>query len=123
MAVSGLRPFCSTFMVFSDYMKPPIRLAAIMEVPCIFVFTHDSIGVGEDGPTHQPIEQLAALRSVPGLLTFRPCDANEVLEMWKYAMPLQKQPVVFVLSRQNVPTLDRVKYAPASGLRKGAYKI
>merc|ERR1719262_1705005 len=92
MAVSGLRPFCSTFMVFSDYMKPPIRMSAIMEIPCIFVFTHDSIGVGEDGPTHQPIEHLAALRSIPGLLTFRPCDANEVLEMWKFSMP-RKQPV------------------------------
>merc|ERR1719230_907831 len=110
MALSGLRPFCSTFMVFSDYMKPSIRLSAIMEVPCIFIFTHDSIGVGEDGPTHQPIEQLAALRSIPGLLTFRPADANETLEMWKYLAGLVDEPAAVVLTRQPVPTLDRAKF-------------
>jgi transketolase len=110
-------------MAFSDYMKPPIRMSSMMQVGSIWIFTHDSIGVGEDGPTHQPAEQLNILRSTPGLLTFRPCDANEVLEMWKYSIPLQKQPVVFSLSRQPVPTLDRKKYAPASGLTKGAYKI
>jgi len=121
MAVSKLRPFGSGFFVFSDYMKPPIRLSAIMEIPCIWIFTHDSIGVGEDGPTHQPIEHLAALRSIPELLTFRPSDANETLEMWKYIMPLKKEPVAVVLSRQNLPTIDRTKYAKASNLSKGAY--
>jgi len=123
MALCGLRPFGSTFMAFSDYMKPPIRMSSMMQVGSIWIFTHDSIGVGEDGPTHQPSEQLVALRSIPGLLTFRPCDANEVLEMWKYCIPLQNQPVVFSLSRQDLPTLDRTKYAPASELKKGAYKI
>jgi len=123
MALSKLRPFGSTFLAFSDYMKPPIRLSSMMRVGSIWIFTHDSIGVGEDGPTHQPTEQLNMLRSTPGLLTFRPCDANETLEMWKYSMPLQGQPVVFSLSRQPLPTLSRTKYAPASGLRKGAYKI
>jgi len=95
----------------------------MMQTGCIWIFTHDSIGVGEDGPTHQPAEHLTALRSIPGLLTFRPSDANEVLEMWRYSLPLQGQPVVFSLSRQAIPTLDRTKYAPASGLRKGAYII
>lgn len=123
MALCNLRPFGSTFLAFSDYMKPPIRMSGMMQLGSIFIFTHDSIGVGEDGPTHQPTEQLVALRSIPGLLTFRPGDANEVLEMWKYCIPLQNQPVVFSLSRQPLPTLDRTKYAPASGLRKGAYKI
>jgi len=123
MALCGLRPFGSTFLAFSDYMKPPIRMSSMMQVGSIWIFTHDSIGVGEDGPTHQPAEQLIALRSIPGLLTFRPCDANEALEMWKYSMPLQDQPVVFSLSRQALPTLDRTKYASASGLRKGAYQI
>jgi len=121
MALSKLRPFGSTFLVFSDYMKPPIRLSSIMEIPCIWIFTHDSIGVGEDGPTHQPIEHLAALRSIPGLFTFRPCDANEVLEMWKYIASLKRDPVAVVLSRQNLPTLDREKFAAASGLRRGGY--
>merc|ERR1719271_1162551 len=104
-------------------MKPPIRMSSMMQIGSIWIFTHDSIGVGEDGPTHQPTEHLVALRSIPGLLTFRPCDANEVLEMWKFSIPLKDQPVVFSLSRQPVPTLDRSKYSPASGLRKGAYKI
>jgi len=121
MALSKLRPYGSGFFVFSDYMKPPIRLSAIMEIPCVWIFTHDSIGVGEDGMTHQPIEHLAALRSIPGLLTFRPGDANETLEMWKYIMPLKKHPAAVVLSRQNMPTLDRNKYAKASNLSKGAY--
>merc|ERR1711904_222174 len=123
MALCNLRPFGSTFMAFSDYMKPPIRMSSMMQIGSIWIFTHDSIGVGEDGPTHQPSEQLVALRSIPGLLTFRPCDTNETLEMWKYSMPLKDQPVVFSLSRQPLPTLDRSKYSPASGLRKGAYKI
>jgi transketolase len=124
MALCNLRPFGSTFLAFSDYMKPPIRMSGMMQLGSIWIFTHDSIGVGEDGPTHQPTEQLVALRSIPGLLTFRPGDANEVLEMWKYCMPLKEQPVVFSLSRQPLPTLERQKkYAPASGLRKGAYKL
>jgi transketolase len=121
MAVSKLRPFASTFLVFSDYMKHSIRMSAIMSVPSIWVFTHDSIGVGEDGPTHQPIEHLAALRSIPGLLTFRPGDANEVLEMWRHIMGLQRQPAAVVLSRQALPTLDRTRYASASNIQKGAY--
>merc|ERR1719235_355813 len=110
-------------LVFSDYMKPPIRMSSMMQVGWIWVFTHDSIGVGEDGPTHQPIEHLVALRSIPGLLTFRPGDANETLEMWKYIMTLKHEPVAVVLSRQAVPTLNRNKYASASNVSKGAYVI
>eukprot|EP00933_Yihiella_yeosuensis_P026162 TRINITY_DN20298_c0_g1_i1.p1 TRINITY_DN20298_c0_g1~~TRINITY_DN20298_c0_g1_i1.p1 ORF type:complete len:711 (-),score=121.64 TRINITY_DN20298_c0_g1_i1:406-2463(-) len=123
MALSRLRPFGSTFLVFMDYMKPPIRMSAIMEVPCIWVFTHDSIGVGEDGPTHQPIEQLGSLRSTPALQVFRPCDANEVLEMWKLVMTYQDEPAVIVLSRQPLATLDRSKYGPAAGVTRGAYVL
>ena len=123
IALSGLRPYCSGFLIFSDYMKPPIRLAAIMELPVVYIFTHDSIGVGEDGPTHQPIEQLAQLRATPGLLTIRPGDANEVAEAWRVVLPLKEQPAVLALSRQPMPTLDRSKYAPASGLAKGAYVL
>ncbi len=121
MALAGLRAYASGFLIFSDYMKPPIRLAAIMELPVIYIFTHDSIGVGEDGPTHQPIEQLIALRSVPGLVVIRPADANEVIEGWRVAMGSQHKPTVFALSRQALPTFDRTVYAPASGLAKGAY--
>jgi transketolase len=121
MALSKLRPFASTFFIFSDYCKPAIRLSAIMEVPVIYVFTHDSIGVGEDGPTHQPIEHLVALRAVPGLIVLRPADANEVVEAYKYTMQLHHEPVALVLTRQALPTIDRTKYAPASGLAKGAY--
>ncbi|ANF85763.1 transketolase [Pseudomonas antarctica] len=123
MALSYLRPYTSTFLVFSDYMKPPIRLAAIMELPVVFVFTHDSIGVGEDGPTHQPIEHLTQLRATPGLLTLRPGDANETLELWKVALAQTHRPSCVVLSRQALPTLDRTKYAPASGAAKGAYVL
>jgi transketolase len=123
MAVSHLRPFCSTFLVFSDYMKPPIRVSSIMETPCIWIFTHDSIGVGEDGPTHQPIEHLSALRSIPGLLTFRPGDANETLHMWKHIATLKTEPAAVALSRQNLPTLDRAKYASAAGVSRGAYVL
>ena len=123
MALSYLRPYTSTFLVFSDYMKPPIRLAAIMELPVVFVFTHDSIGVGEDGPTHQPIEHLTQLRATPGLLTLRPGDANETLELWKVALAQTHRPSCVVLSRQPLPTLDRTKYAPASGAAKGAYVL
>lgn len=121
LSVSKLRPFTATFFNFSDYMKPPIRLAAIMELPVIFIYTHDSIGLGEDGPTHQPIEQLAALRAVPGLVVLRPADANEVVEAWKVIMQLNHEPAALVLTRQAVPTLDRTKYASAAGVAKGAY--
>jgi transketolase len=121
MAVSNVRPFSATFFNFSDYMRPPIRLASLMEIPSIFIFTHDSIGLGEDGPTHQPVEQLAGLRAVPGLMVMRPADANEVVEAWKVIVPLTRQPVVLVLTRQAVPTFDRTKYASAAGVAKGAY--
>ena len=123
LALSGLRPFASTFLIFSDYMKPPIRLSAIMEVPVIYVFTHDSIGVGEDGPTHQPIEQLASLRGVPGLTTLRPADANEVCEAWRLALSRPHVPACMVLTRQPLPTFDRKKYASAEGVRRGAYVL
>ena len=121
MALSKIRAYGSTFLIFSDYMKMPIRLSAIMEVPSIWIFTHDSIGVGEDGPTHQPIEQLITLRAVPGLMTLRPADASEVVEAWKVIMHLKKEPVALVLTRQALPTFDRTKYASAAGLARGAY--
>ena len=121
LALSKIRPFGAGFFIFSDYLRPTIRLAAIMEIPVIYIFTHDSIGVGEDGPTHQPVEQLASLRAIPGVNVIRPCDANEVVEMWRYTLQQQHEPVIMVLSRQDLPTLDRKKYAPASGLAKGAY--
>jgi len=123
MAVSKLRPFGATFFNFSDYLRPTIRLAALMEIPVIQVFTHDSIGLGEDGPTHQPIEQLASLRAVPNTTVFRPGDANEVVEAWKVVMQIQHGPALLVLSRQAMPTLDRSKYASASGVAKGAYVL
>jgi len=123
MAVSLVRPFGATFFNFSDYMKPAIRLAALMEIPSIFIYTHDSIGLGEDGPTHQPIEQLAGLRAVPGLVLLRPADANEVVEAWKVIMQLKHEPAALVLTRQVIPTFDRSKYAPASGVAKGAYVL
>jgi transketolase len=121
LALAKLRAFGSGFLIFSDYGKGSLRLAAIMELPVIYVFTHDSIGVGEDGPTHQPVEHLAALRSIPGLVDMRPCDANEVAEAWRVIMELKHEPVALILSRQALPTLDRTKYAAASGLRRGAY--
>jgi transketolase len=121
MALHKVRPFGSGFLIFLDYMKAPVRLAALMQIPAIFIFTHDSIGVGEDGPTHQPIEQLAMLRATPNLITIRPGDANEVAEAWRYLCPQKHHPVVLILSRQNLPTLDRAKYAPASGTQKGGY--
>ena len=121
MALSKVRPYGSGFLIFSDYGHPAIRLAALMGIPVIYVFTHDSIGVGEDGPTHQPIEQLASLRAIPGLMTIRPGDANEVVEAWRVIMQLQRHPVVLALTRQAVPTLDRTRYASAGGLAKGAY--
>jgi transketolase len=121
LSLSKVRSYGSGFFIFSDYSRPAIRLSALMEIPVIYIFTHDSIGVGEDGPTHQPVEQLASLRAVPGLITLRPADANEVLEAWRVIMQLQHQPVVLVLSRQALPTLDRTQYAAASGLAQGAY--
>jgi transketolase len=123
MSLAKVRPFGSGFFIFSDYGKPPIRLAAIMEIPVIYVFTHDSIGVGEDGPTHQPVEQLVALRAIPGLITIRPGDANEVAEAWRVILELRHAPAALILSRQAMPTLDRTKYAPAAGLAKGAYVL
>ena len=123
IALSKVRPFGAGFLIFSDYMKPPIRLSALMELPVIFVFTHDSIGVGEDGPTHQPVEQLVALRSIPGLITLRPADANEVVEAWRVVVGLKHQPACLVLSRQPLPTLDRQRYAPAAGVARGAYVL
>ncbi|MBK3395895.1 MULTISPECIES: transketolase [Methylobacterium] len=123
LGLVGLRAYGATFLVFSDYMRPPIRLAALMELPVFHVFTHDSIGVGEDGPTHQPVEHLLALRAIPGLVTFRPADANEVAEAYRVIMQLKHQPAVLALSRQPLPTVDREKYAPASGAAKGAYVL
>jgi transketolase len=123
LSLSKVRPFGSGFLIFSDYGRMPIRLAAIMEIPVIYVFTHDSIGVGEDGPTHQPIEQLPSLRSIPGLITMRPADANEVVEAWKVILNMRHEPVVFILTRQALPTIDRSKYASAAGVAKGAYVV
>jgi len=117
----GIIPFTATFFTFSDYMRPPIRLAALMEQGVIFVFTHDSIALGEDGSTHQPIEQLASLRAIPNLLVIRPCDANETAAAWRVAIETRGQPVALVLTRQDVPTLDRKQFAAAEGLRRGAY--
>ena len=123
LIVSGIRGFGATFFNFSDYMRASMRLAALSEIPSIFIFTHDSIGLGEDGPTHQPIEQLASLRAMPNMIVLRPGDANEVTEAWKIIAQLQHQPVALVLTRQALPTLDRTKYAAASGVAKGAYVL
>ena len=121
LSLSKVRPFGSGFLIFSDYCRPSMRLAALMEIPVIYVFTHDSIGLGEDGPTHQPVEQLASLRALPGFLVIRPADANEVIEAWRVIMQLRREPAALILSRQALPTLDRSRYAPASGVAKGAY--
>ena len=123
MSLSKIRAFGATFLIFSDYSRPPMRLAAIMEIPVIYVFTHDSIGLGEDGPTHQPVEQLAALRAIPGFMVMRPADANEVVEAWKVIMQFRHEPAALVLTRQTVPTFDRTRYAPAAGVAKGAYVL
>jgi transketolase len=123
LALSKVRPFGSGFLIFSDYARTPTRLSAIMEIPTITIFTHDSIGVGEDGPTHQPIEHLAALRSMPGLVELRPGDANEVVEAWRWIMESRHDPVALILSRQNMATLDRTKYASAEGVRRGGYVL
>jgi transketolase len=123
LALSKLRPFGSGFLIFSDYGRGAIRLSALMEIPVIHVFTHDSIGVGEDGPTHQPIEHLISLRAIPNLVVLRPCDANEVAEAWRTILAMPRQPVALILTRQNLPTFDRERFAAASGLSKGAYVL
>jgi transketolase len=123
LSLSKIRPYGSTFLIFCDYLRPALRLSAIMEIPTIYIFTHDSIGVGEDGPTHQPVEHLASMRAIPGLITLRPADANEVVEAWRVIMQLRHQPAALALTRQALPTFDRTKYAPASGVAKGAYVL
>jgi transketolase len=123
MSLSKVRPFGSGFLIFSDYGRPAIRLAALMEIPVVYVFTHDSIGLGEDGPTHQPVEQLPSLRAIPGLITIRPGDANEVVEAWRVVAKLRHGPALLILSRQALPTLDRQRFAAAKGLARGAYVL
>ena len=123
MSLSKIRSYGAGFLIFSDYCRAAIRLSALMEIPVVYVFTHDSIGLGEDGPTHQPIEQIASLRAMPGILVFRPCDANEVMECWKTFMPMKHEPVLLALSRQGLPTLDRAQYGSAAGVRKGGYVL
>ncbi len=123
LALAGLRAYGSGFLIFSDYMRAPIRLSAIMELPVIYIFTHDSIGVGEDGPTHQPIEQLVSLRAIPGMVVLRPGDANALAAAWRVALSLREQPCCLILSRQPLPTLDRTRYAPADGVARGAYVL
>jgi transketolase len=123
MSLSGLRAYGATFFVFTDYMRPSMRLSSIMHQPVLYVLTHDSIGLGEDGPTHQPVEHLAACRAIPGLYVFRPADANEVLYSYRAAMAIDKHPTAMVLSRQNVPTLDRTKFGSAAGTLRGAYVL
>jgi transketolase len=120
-AHGGLLPFGATFLTFSDYLRPAIRLAALMELQVVYVFTHDSIGMGEDGPTHQSVEHVASLRTIPGLTVIRPADANETAVAWRVAIETRSHPVALILTRQNVPTLDRQRFAPAEGLRRGAY--
>jgi transketolase len=123
LSLSKLRPFASTFFIFSDYARPAIRLAAIMELPVIWVFSHDAMGDGEDGPTHQPVEQLISMRAIPGLVLLRPADANEVVEAYRYVMQLQHKPAAIVVSRQALPTFDRSRYASAAGVARGAYVL
>ena len=123
LALSRLRGYGSGFLIFSDYSRPTLRLSSIMELPVIYIYTHDSIGVGEDGPTHQPIEHLASLRAIPGMIILRPADANEVAEAWRVIMRLTHEPVALVLTRQALPTLDRGRYAAAAGLHRGAYVL
>lgn len=121
LSLSKIRPFGSGFLIFSDYGRAAVRLSALMEIPVIHIFTHDSIGVGEDGPTHQPVEHLASLRAIPGLITLRPADANETVQAWRLIVPFRHEPVALILTRQALPTLDRAKYAPAEGVQRGAY--
>jgi transketolase len=117
----GVRPYGGTFLIFSDYMRPPIRLASLMELPVVYIFTHDSVGLGEDGPTHQPIEQLSALRAIPGLVDLRPGDAAETAEAWRFVMEYDKGPAFMALTRQALPHVDRERFASADGLRRGGY--
>jgi len=119
----GVRPYGGTFLVFSDYMRPAVRLAALSHLPVIFVYTHDSAWLGEDGPTHQPIEHLASLRAMPNLVVIRPADANETVEAWRVALAEKERPVALALSRQSISTLDRTRYADAANLRYGAYVL
>ncbi|HEX2074385.1 MAG TPA: transketolase C-terminal domain-containing protein, partial [Geodermatophilus sp.] len=121
LALSKVRAYQAGFLIFSDFQRGAVRLSALMEIPVIHLFTHDSIGVGEDGPTHQPVEHLASLRAMPGMIDMRPADANEVVEAWRTIMPLRHEPVALVLSRQPLPTLDRTRYASAAGVARGAY--
>jgi len=123
LALAGLRPYTGTFLIFSDYMRPPMRLAAMMDLPVTYVFTHDSIGLGQDGPTHQAVEQLAGLRAIPNMLVVRPCDANETTEAWRVILGQRRRPACLALSRQALPTLDRSRYASAAGLARGAYVL
>ncbi len=123
MALAGLRPYAATFFVFTDYMRAAMRLSAMMGQPVIYILTHDSIGLGEDGPTHQPVEHLAAMRAMPGMLVFRPGDANEVTEAYRTVLPRTDQPVAMVLTRQALPVLDRSQFAPAAGVRRGGYVL
>jgi transketolase len=123
LSLSKLRPFGATFFIFSDYARPAMRLSALMELPTLFIFSHEAMGDGEDGPTHQPVEQLASMRAIPGLVTLRPADANEVVEAYRYIMQLRHAPAVLAVSRQPLPTLDRSKYASASGVAHGAYVL
>jgi transketolase len=123
LSLSKIRPYGATFLIFCDYLRPALRLSALMEIPAIYIFTHDSIGVGEDGPTHQPVEHLASMRAIPGLITLRPADANEVVEAWRVIMQLRHEPAALALTRQALPTLDRTKYATASGVARGAYVL
>jgi transketolase len=123
LALSKIRAFQAGFLIFSDFQRGALRLSALMELPLIHIYTHDSIGVGEDGPTHQPIEQIASIRAMPGVIDMRPGDANEVVEAWRVIMPIRHEPVALMLSRQPLPTLDRSRYAPASGVARGAYVL
>ena len=123
LALSKLRAYQAGFLIFSDFQRGALRLSALMELPLIHIYTHDSIGVGEDGPTHQPIEQIASIRAMPGVIDMRPGDANEVVEAWRVIMPIRHEPVALMLSRQPLPTLDRSRYAPASGVARGAYVL
>ncbi|MDP9276878.1 MAG: transketolase, partial [Actinomycetota bacterium] len=123
LSLCKLRPVWSTYLTFSDYARPSIRLSALMELPVVHWFSHDSIGLGEDGPTHQPVEQVASLRAMPGLNVIRPCDGNEVAEAWRVMMKQRHQPTALVLTRQDVPTLDRTRYASAEGLARGGYVL
>src|SRR5258708_237341 len=123
LSLSKIRAYGATFFIFCDYARPAMRLSALMELPAIYIFSHDAMGDGEDGPTHQPVEHLASLRAIPGLVTLRPGDANEVVEAYRYILRLRHEPAVLALSRQALPTLDRNKYAPASGVAQGAYVL